>query len=147
MTQKRFDPWIRRLRQKEKEGRLSPAALETLAVVAYKQPINKAELESIRGVGCTPILKTLLDRGLVQIVGRGEGLGKPLLYGTTRRFLESFGLGSLRDLPQPELSEAPKEDGPPRTSRMSSAPAPSSQSADASEPSEPTITTAGGPLS
>lgn len=141
LTQKQFDPWIRRLRQKEKEGRLSPAALETLAVIAYKQPINKADLESIRGVGCTPILKTLLDRGLVQIVGRGEGLGRPLLYGTTRRFLESFGLGSLRDLPQPELSEPPREDGAPGASRVAAAP---EESADLPAPS---ITTASGPLS
>jgi len=145
LTQKRFDPWIRRLRQKEKEGRLSSAALETLAVIAYKQPIIKADLESIRGVGCTPILKTLLDRGLVQIVGRGDGLGKPLLYGTTRRFLESFGLGSLRDLPQPELSEPPTEDGAPRASRLS--PTPEQNSEQDSEPSAPSITTPGGPLS
>jgi len=105
LTLSRFDPWIRRLQQKEHEGRLSPAALETLAVIAYKQPIQRADLESIRGVNCGPTLKTLLDRGLVQVVGRGEVLGKPLLYGTTRRFLESFGLASLRDLPQPELAE------------------------------------------
>jgi segregation and condensation protein B len=91
------------LRRKEREGRLSPAALETLAVIAYKQPINKADLEAIRGVACGPILKTLLDRGLIQIAGRAESLGRPLLYGTTRRFLESFGLHSIRELPQPEL--------------------------------------------
>ena len=102
LTQSRYDPWIRRLRQKERERRLSAAAFETLAVVAYKQPITKADLEGIRGVGCTPILKTLMDRGLLQVVGREEGLGKPLLYGTTKRFLESFGLESVRDLPRPE---------------------------------------------
>ena len=108
LTLSRFDAWIRRFRRKEREGRLSAAALETLAVIAYKQPINKADLESIRGVACGPILKTLLDRGLVQIVGREETLGKPLLYGTTRRFLETFGLHSVRDLPQPDL-EARRE--------------------------------------
>jgi len=102
LTLKTYDPWIRKLRTKQREGRLSPAALETLAVIAYKQPINKADLEAIRGVNCTPILKTLLDRGLVHVVGRGEGLGRPLLYGTTRRFLESFGIATIRDLPQPE---------------------------------------------
>jgi segregation and condensation protein B len=99
----KFEPWIRRHLQSTKEGRLSPAAFETLAVIAYKQPITKADLEAIRGVQCAPILKTLMDRNLVKIVGREETLGKPLLYGTTRRFLESFGISSLTNLPQPEL--------------------------------------------
>ena len=113
LTQSRFDPWIGRLRQKEKERRLSAAALETLSVVAYKQPITKADLEGIRGVGCSQILKTLLDRGLLEVVGRDEGLGKPLLYGTTKRFLESFGLESVRDLPQPEDVEMQDDEGAP----------------------------------
>lgn len=111
LTQSRFDPWIRRLRQKEKESRLSAAALETLSVVAYKQPITKADLEGIRGVGCSQILKTLMDRGLLEVVGRDEGLGKPLLYGTTKRFLESFGLESVRDLPQPEEVATLEDEG------------------------------------
>ena len=105
LTLSRYDPWIRRMRRKEREGKLSAAALETLAVIAYKQPINKADLESIRGVNCSPTLKTLLDRGLIQVAGREEGLGKPILYGTTRRFLESFGINSIRELPQPELEK------------------------------------------
>jgi segregation and condensation protein B len=109
LTLSRYAPWVRKLRQKEREGRLSAAALETLAVIAYKQPIHRADLESIRGVNCGPILKTLLDRGLIQVVGRDEGLGKPLLYGTTKRFLESFGLASVRDLPQPEMDLKPTE--------------------------------------
>lgn len=103
LTLARFEPWIRRHLQSTKEGRLSPAAFETLAVIAYKQPITKADLEAIRGVQCAPILKTLMDRNLVKIVGREETLGKPLLYGTTRRFLESFGISSITNLPQPEL--------------------------------------------
>lgn len=107
LTVPKFDPWIRKLRQKEKESRLTPAALETLAVIAYKQPISKADLEGIRGVGCGPTLKTVLERGLIQVVGRGEGLGKPLLYGTTKRFLESFAISSVRELPQPELLDRP----------------------------------------
>ena len=105
LTLSRYDPWVRRMRRKEREGKLSAPALETLAVIAYKQPINKADLESIRGVNCAPTLKTLLDRGLIQVAGREEGLGKPLLYGTTRRFLESFGISSIRELPQPELEK------------------------------------------
>ncbi len=111
LTLKAYDPWIRRLRSKQRQGRLSPAALETLAVIAYKQPINRAELEAIRGVNCGAILKTLLDKGLVKVVGRGEGLGRPLLYGTTQRFLESFGIASVRDLPQPD-SDAPAVEPP-----------------------------------
>jgi segregation and condensation protein B len=109
LTLSAYDPWVRRLREKERAGRLSPAALETLAVIAYKQPINKADLEGVRGVNCGPTLKTLLDRGLIQVVGRAEALGKPLLYGTTKRFLESFGLASIRELPQPEIEQRIEE--------------------------------------
>ena len=113
LTRSSFSPWVRRLREKEREGRLSAAALETLSVVAYKQPIAKADLEGIRGVGCSQILKTLMDRDLVQVVGRDEGLGRALLYGTTSSFLEQFGLGSVKDLPQPEdlKSEEEKDAG------------------------------------
>lgn len=102
MTKSEFGPWIRRLRQRERAGRLSAAALETLSVVAYKQPITRADLEAIRGVDCSQIVRTLIDRGLLKVAGRDEGIGKPLLYGTTKHFLESFGLESIRDLPQPE---------------------------------------------
>lgn len=109
LTLSAYDPWVRRLREKERAGRLSAAALETLAVIAYKQPINKADLEAVRGVNCGPTLKTLLDRGLIQVVGRAEALGRPLLYGTTKRFLESFGLGSIRELPQPEIEQRIEE--------------------------------------
>ena len=109
--------WIRRLRQKEREGRLSAAALESLAVIAYKQPITRADLENIRGVGCGPTLRTLMDRALIQVVGKDESLGRPLLYGTTRRFLESFGLSSLRELPQPEVLPRGAGGGPPAALR------------------------------
>ena len=85
--------------------------MKPVNLVAYKQPIAKADLEGIRGVGCSQILKTLVDRGLLEVVGRDEGLGKPLLYGTTKRFLESFGLESVRDLPQPEDVEMQDNDG------------------------------------
>jgi segregation and condensation protein B len=80
--------------------RLSTAALETLAIIAYRQPVGRAEVEEIRGVGAGGVLKTLLERTLVEVVGRGEGLGRPLLYGTTRHFLEHFGFHSLTELPQ-----------------------------------------------
>jgi segregation and condensation protein B len=80
-------------------GRLSRAAIETLAIIAYRQPITRVELEAIRGVACGEVLRTLLDRRLAAIVGRAEELGRPMLYGTSRRFLEVFGLSSLKDLP------------------------------------------------
>ncbi|MGH7161958.1 MAG: SMC-Scp complex subunit ScpB [Planctomycetota bacterium] len=84
--------------------RLSPAALETLAIVAYKQPVSRAEIERIRGVAVGPLLRTLLDLDLVKVVGREEELGRALLYGTTRTFLDRFGLKSAKDLPaSPEL--------------------------------------------
>ncbi len=81
--------------------RLSRAALETLAIIAYRQPITRADLEGIRGVGCGEILRTLLDRNLVTIKGRAEELGRPMLYGTTSKFLDVFGLPSLKSLPKP----------------------------------------------
>jgi len=83
-------------------NRLSGAALETLAIIAYRQPVGRVEIEEIRGVGAGGVLRTLLERNLVEVVGRGEGLGRPLLYGTTRHFLEHFGFRSLTDLPRSE---------------------------------------------
>lgn len=80
-------------------GRLSKAAVETLAIVAYRQPITRAQLEAIRGVGCGEVLRSLMDRRLVTIKGRAEELGRPILYGTTKEFLDTFGLASLKDLP------------------------------------------------
>jgi segregation and condensation protein B len=80
--------------------RLSGAALETLAIIAYRQPIGRAEVADIRGVDAGAILKSLLERGLVDIVARGEGLGRPLLYGTTPLFLEHFALRHLEELPR-----------------------------------------------
>lgn len=80
--------------------RLSGASLETLAIVAYRQPIGRAEIEEIRGVNVGSVLKALHDRGLIEVVGRGEGLGRPLLYGTTSLFLEQFALRHLEELPR-----------------------------------------------
>lgn len=103
LTEARFHPWVAKFHRARKAQRLSPASMETLSVIAYKQPISKAGLEGIRGVQCGPTLKTLMDRGLIRIVGREDSIGKPLLYGTTPRFLESFGIGSIKSLPHPEL--------------------------------------------
>ena len=89
------------------ETRLSPAALETLAIIAYRQPALRAEIEAIRGVACGEVIRTLMDRHLVKIVGRAEEIGRPMLYGTTRTFLEMFGLASLKDLPKAEELNKP----------------------------------------
>lgn len=80
--------------------RLTPAAMETLAIIAYRQPILRVDVESIRGVACGEMIRSLMDRRLVKIVGRAEILGRPMLYGTTRNFLQVFGLASLKDLPK-----------------------------------------------
>jgi segregation and condensation protein B len=85
--------------------RLSPAALETLAIIAYKQPVTRPALEALRGVNCDAVLKTLLSRGLIEEVGRTEGVGRPILYGTTFLFLQHFGLESLAELPLLDLGE------------------------------------------
>ena len=102
LTRPEYAPYLERFDTVPQNPRLSGPALEVLAVIAYRQPIGRAEVEDIRGVGSSGVLRTLLDRGLVEVVGRGEGLGRPLLYGTTRRFLEHFGFRSLDDLPRPE---------------------------------------------
>ena len=88
------------LQKVRKDDKVSPAALETLAIVAYRQPVTKAEIEAIRGVQVGPILRTLVDRGLVRVCGRSEDPGHALLYGTTKKFLEAFGLAALSDLPR-----------------------------------------------
>jgi len=99
-------PVVQRLEKVRKAEKLSGAALETLAVVAYRQPVTKAEIEAIRGVQAGPMLRTLVDRGMVRVAGRADVPGHPLQYGTTKGFLERFGLGSLEELPRDaELSK------------------------------------------
>ncbi|QDV76421.1 hypothetical protein K2D_46520 [Planctomycetes bacterium K2D] len=99
-TRPAYAPWLQRLFEGPSTAtRLSGAAAETLAIVAYRQPVVRAEIEAIRGVGCGDVLRQLLEVDLLRIVGRSEELGRPLLYGTTGRFLELYGLGSLDDLP------------------------------------------------
>jgi segregation and condensation protein B len=102
MTQPAFAPTLARFHKDRQQTRLSKAGVETLAIIAYRQPITRAELESIRGVSCGEVLKSLLDRRLVGIKGRAEELGRPLLYGTTKQFLDHFGLATTADLPSPE---------------------------------------------
>ena len=92
-------PYLQRLRGVKKLEKLSPAALETLAVVAYRQPVMRSEIEAIRGVKAGPMLRTLLQHKLVKVAGRADVPGRPLQYGTTQQFLERFGLASLQELP------------------------------------------------
>jgi segregation and condensation protein B len=102
LTRPRYHPWLIRLKRTGHELRISPAALETLAVIAYKQPIMRAEVEKIRGVSCAELIRLLMEKGLVKISGRHDSLGRPQLYGTSKKFLQAFGLNSLKDLPQVE---------------------------------------------
>ena len=95
-----FDIWIKRMLDKSGKLALSTAALETLAIIAYKQPISRFNVESIRGVDCSGVIKTLLSKSLVRIKGRDEGPGRPLLYATTDKFLENFGVNRISDLPK-----------------------------------------------
>lgn len=102
MTMSKYAPDVARLRNAKVSSKLSRPAIETLAIIAYKQPMTRAELEAIRGVSCGEVLKSLLERRLITIKGRAEELGRPMLYGTTRDFLDHFGLASIKDLPTVE---------------------------------------------
>jgi segregation and condensation protein B len=103
-TRPEYSPWIKRLIQ-PKPLRLSKAALETLAIVAYKQPVIRSDIEHIRGVDCGGVLRVLLERKFIRVLGRKEIPGRPLIYATTRRFLEVFDLKTLKDLPTPKEIE------------------------------------------
>ena len=109
MTRGKLAGWVRRLDGVPRETRLSAPALETLAVIAYRQPILRADIEAIRGVNCGEILRQLMDRELVRIGGRSEDLGRPYLYTTTKHFLHVFGLDSLESLPRVQRL---RRDGP-----------------------------------
>lgn len=102
LTLPQFNGVLSKLLRVRQESRLSRAALETLAIVAYKQPVLRADVEVIRGVACGEMLNRLRELDLIKIVGRAEDVGRPILYGTTKKFLEVFGLGSLEDLPSAE---------------------------------------------
>ena len=99
VTHKEYAPWLARLELQKKIRQASRSALETLAVLAYKQPVTRAEIEELRGVDISGVLSTLLEKGFIKIVGKKEVAGRPFLYGTTDKFLEHFGLKSVDDLP------------------------------------------------
>lgn len=104
-TASEYAEWIGKLYREQGRRKLSQSGVETLAIVAYKQPITKAEIEKIRGVNCDYVLKTLLEKELVTVTGRAESVGRPLLYGTTKEFLKHFGLNDITDLPRPREIE------------------------------------------
>ncbi len=106
LTRPQFAPWLRKLAHLPRATKLSQSAMETLAVVAYRQPVLRADIEAIRGVGCSEVLKQLMDIDLVRICGRSEELGRPYLYGTTKRFLQIFGLKSADRLPRADWVNA-----------------------------------------
>jgi segregation and condensation protein B len=109
LTLSSYNHWLKRLLRARKDSKLGPAALETLAIIAYKQPVIRADIEAVRGVAVGEIVRSLMDKGLVKIVGRAEVIGRPMLYGTTKRFLEVFGLNSLKDLPKAEELKKPEQ--------------------------------------
>jgi segregation and condensation protein B len=108
LTLSQYDYWLKKLVRERGDSKLSPAALETLAIIAYKQPIIRADVEAIRGVQAGEMIRSLMYKGFVKIVGRAEVLGRPMQYGTTKRFLEIFGLNSLKDLPKVEELKKPQ---------------------------------------
>lgn len=107
LTLPKYADVLNELHKSRAQTHLSPAAMETLAIVAYQQPIMRAQIESIRGVACGEVLRSLMDRHMVKIVGRAEEIGRPMLYGTTKAFLEVFGLSGIKDLPKVEKSRVP----------------------------------------
>ncbi len=105
-TAPEFAPWLFRLQEAPSDARLANSAMETLAIIAYEQPVLRATIERIRGVHCGEMLRQLLERDLIKIVGRSEELGRPFLYGTTKKFLLAFGLAKIEDLPYREYAWA-----------------------------------------
>jgi len=153
VTRADFAPWLRQLYPENRPARLSAPALETLAIIAYRQPITRADIEAVRGVAVDGVMQTLLDRGLVKIAGRSEVPGRPLLYETTQFFMEHFGLRDLDELPnsvelrrielpkapipeEPAKSEPPAAETEPPTPETEP-PAPESEPANTEAPEAP----------
>ena len=107
LTLSPYNHWLKKLLRVRSDNKLSTAAMETLAIIAYKQPVIRADIEVIRGVAAGEMIRSLAYKGLVKIVGRAEVLGRPMLYGTTKKFLELFGLNTLKDLPKIEELKKP----------------------------------------
>ncbi|QDT25226.1 hypothetical protein Enr10x_05210 [Gimesia panareensis] len=133
MTHPQYSFWLNKLHQRQAALKLSPPAMETLAIVVYRQPITRADIESIRGVQSAEMLKQLMDRGLVRIGGKDDSLGRPFLYETTRKFLEIFGLKNLDDLPMGEALRIRPEAPQPVDENEDSEPEKSSESEETEE--------------
>jgi segregation and condensation protein B len=110
LTRPEFHPWLARLRRANTDAQLTPAARETLTIVAYRQPVTRADVEAVRGAQSGDVLRQLMEKGLVRIAGHDDSLGRPLLYATTRKFLQVFGLRSLKDLPPAEGLTPPRQE-------------------------------------
>ncbi|MBU6181605.1 MAG: SMC-Scp complex subunit ScpB [Verrucomicrobia bacterium] len=143
VTKADFAPWLRQLFPENRQARLSAPAMETLAIIAYRQPITRADIEAVRGVAVDGVMQTLLDRNLVRIAGRAEIAGRPLLYETTQHFMEHFGLKNLDDLPNatelrriPLPTATPPPAETPATTEPQTAPDPTPD-AEAATPSTP----------
>jgi segregation and condensation protein B len=108
LTKPAYQTSISILLRQQSQKRLSSAQLETLSIIAYKQPITKSEVEQIRGVNCDYSVQKLLEKELIEIKGKSDGVGKPLIYGTSDKFMEYFGINSLQDLPQPKDFSQPE---------------------------------------
>jgi len=140
-----FGPRVRELFPTARPARLSPAALETLAIVAYRQPITRAEMEAVRGVAVDSIVQTLQERSLIKIVGRAEVPGRPLLYGTTQFFLDHFGIRDIAELPNAEeLRRVQLKPAPPGAPVAETQPAPAPEESKPVE--EPAAADAGTPV-
>ena len=118
-SRQEYGPWLRKYHKTSRQVRLSPASLEVLAIIAFKQPVTRIEIDNIRGVSSAGVVQTLMELNLVRLAGRSEGIGKPMLFGTTREFLVHFGLRGLSELPKPkELEELLAEGQPPTAARQ-----------------------------
>jgi segregation and condensation protein B len=102
LTKPAYQASISIMLKQQSKKRLSTSAMETLSIIAYKQPISKTEIENIRGVNCDYAVQKLLDKGLIEITGKAETIGRPMLYGTTQKFMEYFGINDLQELPTPK---------------------------------------------
>jgi segregation and condensation protein B len=107
MSRPIFARWLDKIHERQARLKLSPPAMETLTIIAYRQPLTRADLEEVRGVQSTEMLKQLMERGLVKVTGEHDSLGRPYLYGTTRLFLESFGVRSLEEMPMADVLRKP----------------------------------------
>ena len=135
LTRPPFSPWLDKLHERQNELKLSSPAMETLTIIAYQQPITRADVEAVRGVQCAEMLKQLMERGLVRICGEEDSLGRPYLYDTTKKFLELFGLKSLDDLPMADtLRRRPQTEPAAQVGEESE---PGGESASEPEPADP----------